>query len=55
MALAEGSLAWLVQRVLVLFWHVLAGLLGGLRAGYLSHLALDAVTPMSLPFIGLGV
>ena len=54
-ALAEGSLNWLVQRALVLFWHFLAGLLGGLRAGYFSHLALDAMTPMSLPLIGLGV
>ena len=34
------------------FWSFLAGLLNGLSAGYLSHLALDAGTPRSIPFLG---
>lgn len=34
-----------------LFWRFLAGFLHGLASGYVSHLALDAVTPRSIPFI----
>jgi len=52
MLLPEGSLERLIQQLLVYFWHVLAGALGGLRAGYLSHLALDFATPSSLPLVG---
>jgi hypothetical protein len=39
--------------VLEHFYHFLAGLLVGLLIGYLSHLALDALTPSSLPILGL--
>jgi len=35
-----------------LFWSGLAGFLNGLLAGYLSHLALDAMTPSSIPILG---
>ncbi len=31
------------------FWRFLAGVAAGLFAGYLSHVALDALTPRSLP------
>lgn len=34
------------------FWSFLAGVLTGFTAGYLSHLALDAVTPRSIPLLG---
>jgi LexA-binding, inner membrane-associated putative hydrolase len=34
------------------FWSFLAGLLNGLGAGYLSHIALDAFTPRGVPFVG---
>jgi membrane-bound metal-dependent hydrolase YbcI (DUF457 family) len=37
-----------------LFWRLLAGFLSGLAAGYVSHLALDAATPRSIPLIGSG-
>lgn len=55
LAQQEGSVGQLIQQLLVWFWHTVAGMLGGLRAGYLSHLALDATTSMSLPLIGLRV
>ena len=42
----------LFQMLAEWFWSFLAGLLNGLSAGYLSHLALDAGTPRSIPFIG---
>ena len=38
-----------------LFWRLMAGLLNGLVAGYISHLALDAVTPRSIPLLASGV
>lgn len=38
-----------------LFWRLLAGFLSGLVAGYVSHLALDAATPRSIPLIGSGM
>ncbi len=50
--LPEGSLERLIQQLLVYFWHALAGVLCGLRAGYLSHLSLDFTTPSSLPLVG---
>jgi len=34
------------------FWSFLAGVLNGLSVGYLSHLALDACTPRSIPLLG---
>jgi hypothetical protein len=34
-----------------LFWRFVAGAANGLAAGYLSHLALDAVTPRSIPVL----
>jgi hypothetical protein len=36
---------------LELFWRVAAGFLTGLQAGYVSHLALDALTPSGLPIV----
>lgn len=37
----------------VLWWSFLAGLIAGFFAGYASHLALDALTPRSLPLLGM--
>ncbi len=42
----------LFQLLAEWFWGFLAGVFSGLCAGYLSHLALDACTPRSIPFIG---
>ena len=33
------------------FWRAAAGFLNGMAAGYLSHLALDAGTPRSIPLL----
>ena len=41
-------------KVAELFWRLLAGFVNGLAAGYVSHLALDAATPRSLPLLGAG-
>jgi membrane-bound metal-dependent hydrolase YbcI (DUF457 family) len=35
-------------------WRFLAGFANGLAAGYISHLALDAVTPRSIPLLTRG-
>jgi hypothetical protein len=40
-------LYWLAEML----WRLAAGCLNGLQAGYASHLALDALTPRSLPLI----
>jgi hypothetical protein len=37
-----------------LFWRLAAGFFNGLRAGYVSHLALDAMTPRSIPLLTSG-
>ena len=34
-------------------WSFVAGFLSGMQAGYVSHLLLDARTPMRLPLLGL--
>jgi len=34
-----------------LFWRLMAGLLNGFVAGYISHVALDAGTPRSIPLL----
>ena len=39
----------LLHSMAVMFWHFLAGFVNGAGAGYLSHLALDAITPRSIP------
>jgi hypothetical protein len=41
------------QELLAWLWHVVAGLLTGLRAGFLSHLILDAFTTLSVPVMGM--
>jgi membrane-bound metal-dependent hydrolase YbcI (DUF457 family) len=33
-------------------WILLAGFLNGLAAGYVSHLLLDATTPLGTPILG---
>lgn len=33
------------------FWRFLAGLVAGLLSGYISHMALDAITSRSLPLL----
>jgi hypothetical protein len=47
-------LAQLLSGIVELFWRFLAGFLNGLAAGYVSHLALDAVTPGSIPLLTTG-
>lgn len=39
-------------KIAEMFWRFLAGFANGLAAGYISHLALDAVTPRSIPLFG---
>jgi len=53
-AAPEGSWERLSEQVKSILWAALAGLLVGLAAGYLSHLALDAFTASSIPFIIAG-
>lgn len=36
------------------FWRMLTGFANGLAAGYLSHLAIDAGTPRSIPILTNG-
>jgi membrane-bound metal-dependent hydrolase YbcI (DUF457 family) len=43
MQLLHGFWAWM--------WTLLAGMGPGMVAGYLSHLALDACTPRSIPIV----
>jgi len=44
----------LFAKLAEFLWRFLAGLANGLAAGYVSHLALDAVTPRSLPLLASG-
>jgi membrane-bound metal-dependent hydrolase YbcI (DUF457 family) len=37
-----------------LFFHLAAGFVAGLPAGYVSHLACDMTTPRSIPFLTRG-
>ena len=41
----------LMRTLEILFWLALVALLKGLAAGYVSHLALDALTPRGIPII----
>lgn len=50
--LPEDSWPQLLERLFAYIFYALAGCLGGMRAGYLSHLALDFTTPASLPLAG---
>jgi hypothetical protein len=45
------SVSQLLLCVFEFLWRVGAGFAHGLAAGYLSHLALDAVTPRSIPLL----
>lgn len=47
----SDGLSQLWAQIEELFWRLLAGFLNGLAAGYVSHLALDAMTPSSLPLL----
>lgn len=38
-----------LHSLAVMFWHFLAGFVNGVGPGYLSHLALDCITPRSIP------
>jgi len=42
------ELRWKAEE---LFWRLAAGFANGLAAGYVSHLALDAGTPRSIPLL----
>jgi len=44
----------LLLSLFELLWRLAAGFANGLAAGYLSHLALDAVTPRSIPLLKAG-
>lgn len=49
---AARGLEAVVPAMAALFWRFLSGFLAGLQGGYVSHLALDAVTPAGLPALG---
>jgi len=49
-----GPLSKLLLAIEEFLWRFAAGLLIGLAVGYLSHLALDAVTPRSIPLLTAG-
>jgi inner membrane protein len=51
--LLPGSRARSDAELASIWWSFLAGFIAGFLAGYVSHLALDAATTRSLPFIGL--
>jgi inner membrane protein len=51
--LLPGSRARSDAELAAIWWSFLAGFIAGFFAGYVSHLALDAATTRSLPFIGL--
>jgi hypothetical protein len=44
-------LSQLLLNIFELFWRFLTGFTSGLAAGYVSHLALAAVTPRSIPLL----
>jgi hypothetical protein len=44
----------LIAKLVELFWRVAAGFVNGVAAGYASHLALDAMTPRSIPLLTSG-
>jgi uncharacterized membrane protein YfcA len=46
-----SPLAQLLRTVAELFWRFLAGFPAGFATSYLSHLALDAATPRSIPLL----
>jgi hypothetical protein len=41
----------LLMECFTFFWHFVAGFMNGLAVGYLSHLALDAVSLRSIPLL----
>src|SRR5574337_275704 len=43
----EWSRLW--HYLCAFFWHVMSGFIAGAAVGYLSHLALDMMTPRGLP------
>lgn len=51
-SLSPGSRERSNSALMAVLWAFLAGLIGGLIVGYASHLALDAMTPRSIPLIG---
>ena len=53
-AVPATPLAQLLSGIAEFFWRFLAGFLNGLAAGYVSHLALDALTPRSVPLLTNG-
>ncbi len=44
-----------IAKLSELFWQFMAGCLNGLAAGYVSHLALDAGQPRSIPLLKRGL
>jgi len=44
----------LLLSLFELLWRLAAGFANGLAAGYVSHLALDAATPRSIPLLKAG-
>ena len=50
-AASTSVLPQIGHRALEIIFRFLSGLLAGLLAGYASHLALDSLTPSSLPVL----
>lgn len=48
----DSTLEFVIDQFLSLICRLLAGAVVGIPAGYLSHVALDALTPMGVGFIG---
>lgn len=49
---APGELVRVWHRFIAFLWRLLSGVVAGLPAGYISHLALDACTPRCIPLLG---
>jgi len=52
---AAGSAEQSNQELTAIFWSLLAAALAGFAYGYLSHIALDALTPRSVPLFTRGL
>jgi membrane-bound metal-dependent hydrolase YbcI (DUF457 family) len=48
---AVDPIGQLFFKIAEILWRFLAGFLNGLATGYVSHLALDACTPRSIPLL----
>lgn len=51
-SLEPGSWMFIVKGILAFLCRALAGTLAGFAAGYVSHISLDAMTPMGIGLLG---